>query len=281
MRLDAQALDEKRFTQEHCDRLFAAVLINDEVDTHTELPDHVRLDYDAAQLIDCFRLCRQLWQTGVRRDVVLNLTRKLAVDHDLGAEDRLLFKHARAKFKHLRFAYALYSAGHRYPILLNWITTAMGHLQDAFKNSHGAAVSRQAVLGRFFLSPLPQTLLAREVGHFTPTTTKGFRTYIEQQVTTLREVLAQDFMTGHQFHATRKIISRQVSFYDTLRTIDPSSDSYKMSRSLSAINGLMGQMHDVLVERRVAGTQDYHRESFHLPDDIRRRLIALVDRYPA
>jgi hypothetical protein len=39
------------------------------------------------------------------------------------------------------------------------------------------------------------------------------------------------------------------------------------------------QVH-VLVERRVAGTQDYHRESFCLPDDIRRRLIALVDRYP-
>ena len=53
-----------------------------------------------------------------------------------------------------------------------------------------------------------------------------------------------------------------------------------MSRSLAAINGLMGTMHDALIEQRIAGTRDYHREPFALPDEIRRRLTMLAERYP-
>jgi hypothetical protein len=277
--LRADDLDSKIFTAKHCDALFEAILIDDEVDAHTELPDHITLDFNRDQLIDNFRLCRQLWKTGVDHAELVELSQIVAREGDLGPEDRLRYKYARAKFKHLRFAYALYGAGHRYPLLLNWMTTAMGHLQDAFKNGQPGPVARQAALSRIFLSRLPQHLLAREIDHLVPSSGIGFRTYVERQIMTLKSILAMDAVTGREFHETRKIISRQVSFYDTLRTIQPSDEAYLMSRSLSAINGLMGRMHDELIERKVAGTQDYHRERFALPEEIRDRLSALVARY--
>jgi hypothetical protein len=124
-------------------------------------------------------------------------------------------------------------------------------------------------------------LLQREVDHLTPTTSAGFRDYVAREIATLEDILSYRLLTGAQFHATRKIASRLVSFYDTLRTIAPSDEAFRMSRALAAINGLMGAMHDVLIERRIAGTQDYHRDPFALPDEIRSRLAALVARYRA
>ena len=135
-------------------------------------------------------------------------------------------------------------------------------------------------MSRLFLAAGPQRLLANEIDRFTPSTTNEFRSYILKQVVRLRGMLSEDAVTGAQFHATRKIISRQVSFYDSLRTIEPSRQAFLMSRSLAAINGLMGEMHDELVEQRIAGTRDYHREPFPLPDEIRLRLANLVSRYP-
>ncbi len=274
-------LQERHFTDAQCDALFAAVLVNDVVDAHTELPDVIELNLTEQQLSDCFGICRQLWKSGVQRETLLALTGKLWRDRDLDAEDRLAFKHARAKFKHLRFAYALYDASHRYPLMLDWMTTAMGHLQDAFKNQRHGTVAREAALSRLLLTAGPQRLLTSELDRFTPCSSEAFRLYVRKQAANLREVLARDAVTGEQFHATRKIISRQVSFYDSLRSIEPSRQAFLMSRSLAAINGLMGDMHDKLVEQSMAGTRDYRREPLALPEDIRRRLSELSERYLA
>lgn len=271
----------RSFTPEQRDALFAAILVNDRVDVHTALPGSVILDYGEQQLADGFGICRDLWQTGVRRDELLTLNAGLWRNRDLGPEDRLRFKHARARFKHLRFAFALYDRRHRYPTVLDWMTTAMGHMQDAFKNGRRGAVAREAALARLFLASGPQRLLERELGGFSPTSSTAFRRYVLRQMAMVRGILASATLTGAQFHATRKVISRQCSFYDNLRTIEPSEQAWLMSRSLAAINGLMGGMHDELIRQKIAGTRDYHREPFALPDEIRGRLEQLVARFPA
>lgn len=278
---DAKALDARRFSDAQCAALFEAVLIDDEVDAHTELPERITLDHNPAELLDCYRICRQLWRTGVDRDAMIACNATLMREGDLGSEDRLRFKYARAKFKHLRFAHALYGERHTYPILFDWMTVLLGHLQDAFKNGRTDTARREALLCRLFLARGPWRLLEREVDHLTPTTSAGFRVYITHEIASLEGILSHELLTGAQFHATRKIASRLVSFYDTLRTIAPSDEAFKMSRALAAINGLMGAMHDLLIERRVAGTQDYHRDPFALPAEIRDRIAALVARYRA
>jgi len=277
--LSRAMLDSHRFPAEQVDALFQAVLIDDDVDAYTELPDHMTLDHDQTLLADGFRLCRQLWIDGVDPAGLRDLLTKLSKDRDLDAADRLRFKHMRARLKHFRFACALYGADHRYPTLIDWFTTALGHVQDAFKTGQERRVLRKTRVAGLFLSPIGWPLVERERDRLHLTDSAAFRDYLRRQMLKLAATIEQPTITGAEFHAARKIASRQVAFYDTMRTLRPSTEAYRMSRSLAAINGLMGNMHDDLVERRVAGLQDYHRERFPLPADIRDRITALIDGY--
>ena len=81
----------------------------------------------------------------------------------------------------------------------------------------------------------------------------------------LQTLIASPALTGHQFHNVRKIVSRQVSFYDTLRSIDPDNrEARQISRFLAAINGLMGDRHDVMVADKLAGGDIYDRPAIRI-----------------
>lgn len=276
----AKPLDEPHFPAELCEALYAAVQVDDKVDAETSLPDVIHLDYDREQFLQCFRICRQVWKEGVDRHDFIAMVRTIRTKRALTADEALAFKHVRAKFKHLRFAYATYDEAHRYPAVFNLVTTVMGQLQDAFKNGQTAAVGRHALLLRALLTPVPFALISGEIDRFRPSSAEGLRRYVFKQVEAIRGALARDEITGKKFHELRKIISRQVSFYDSMRTLYPSAYHTQMSRYLSAINGLMGQMHDELVVKEISGDQDYHADTFPLPEEIRHRLSALVTRYP-
>lgn len=268
----------RTFTNEQCDALFAAILIDDEVDREAELPATIRFDYTRRDLIDCFGLAHRLWETGFDRDFLVHAAATLLRDGDLDAADRLSFKYVRAKFKHLRYAHRLYGRDAASPPMLDRITITMGHLQDAFRNHRRGAAMLHAALLRIWLSPAFVARLRREAGRLMPIDSAGFRARLERDAARLAAVAAADRMTARELHAARKIIGRQVSFYDTLRTLHPSRDSDRISRSLSAINGLMGSLHDELVVTRTRDRSTYDGVRFALPDPIRARLAALVDR---
>ena len=111
--LNRAALDARPFAPALCETLFEAVLIDDEVDADLHLPDAIQFDHDQDKLVACFRLARQLWIEGFDRDLLIRLTGSLIREGDPGTEDRIRLKHVRAKFKHFRYAYALYGAAHR------------------------------------------------------------------------------------------------------------------------------------------------------------------------
>lgn len=268
-------LDGFPFPRSLCDTLFAAVLVDDEVDLDLRLPDAVQLDYDQDTLVSCFWLCRQLWSEGFDRDVLLTLVGNLLSEHDLDDEDRLRFKHIRAKFKHFRYAHALYGVDHRYPRTLDWVTIAMGKVQDAYRSGRRAAVFGRASLLRMLLTGPVTRRVYSEGDRLVPTSPAGFRALLEADYAKLEALLARPTVTGHVFHATRKIVGRQVSFWDTLRTLETTKDRYRMSRWLSAINGSMGALHDQLVERRAIDAASYEAP-FAIPDDIRERIGALL-----
>ncbi|MEN2787218.1 hypothetical protein ACFOKI_04815 [Sphingomonas qilianensis] len=269
------------FSQAQLDALFAAILVNDVVDAAVQLPPAIRLDYPTGHLADGFALSRQLWETGFDRGALIAMATKLGREGTIDATEQLWFKHVRAKFKHLRFAFVLYGVEHRCPPTFKAVTTSMGHLQDAFRNGRPGAVTRQAVLLRLLLARMPLAVLGREIIRMKPSDSADFRRFTLGQIGELRAMLAADRVTGHQFHVARKIVSRQVSFHDDMRTIHPSPEHLALSRYLSAINGLMGQYHDGLVLRKVSGELDYARETFAFPPDIRARLLALVGGYPS
>jgi len=263
------------------DTLFAAVLIDDEIDDHVSLPDPIKLDASADDLRNCFRLCRQLWTDGFDRAEALRLVHLLLHEGDLNAENRLSYKYIRAKYKHLRFAFTLYDTRHACPPKFKLVTTIMGHLQDAFRNGQRYAATGYALMLRVLLTRPFWNVTRKEAFSAPLDDPAGFVRFMKAEIAKLRAALAQETLSGAEFHAMRKIVSRHVSFFDTLRTLRPTEPAYKMSRYLSAINGMMGSMHDNLVERGVSGEQDYRRHRFALPAERRERLQLLVDRYPA
>ncbi len=268
-----------RYPPETLARLYDAILVDDVVDACVSLPDRITIDFPASQLADGMAVSCQLWEAGFDPARLAGLARTLAAMGDLSPVDRADFKHIRAKFKHLRFAFVLYGANHRCPLVFKAATTAMGHLQDAFRHHHLPAVRRHAALLRWLLTNAPLRAMHREVGRVRLTDSAGFRVFTLREIDRLRHLLDQPWITAPVFHAARKIVSRQVSFQDDMRTIHHASEHDAVSRYLSAINGLMGTFHDDLVERKLAG-MDYARARITLPPPIRERLCAVVARYP-
>ncbi|SVW22971.1 Uncharacterised protein [Klebsiella pneumoniae] len=96
----------------------------------------------------------------------------------------------------------------------------------------------------------------------------------------LKEIIAKPQLTGREFHDVRKIISQQVSYYDTLRSLDPENkEALLISRFLAAINGLMGDKHDDMVADDMENRRSYDAP-VALDSDIRQRLELLISRFP-
>jgi hypothetical protein len=271
--------NHETFPPETLRALFDAVEIDDVVDPEVSLPNPIALACTPDQMRRCFALCRQFWAEGVARADLLRLVHTLLRKRDLAPDQRVQYKHIRAKYKQLRFALTLYTVGHAPPLLFHGVVATMGHLQDLFRNGHRKRVFAYALLLRLLLTRPVWAFVRHKVNAARLDTSDGFLAYRRAEIRRLKEAMKQTKFTGHQFHTIRKIVSRQVSFHDALRTLEPDDHAYQMSRFLSAINGLMGSRHDRLVESAIAGERSY-RSRTPLPDDIRQRLEMLVARYP-
>ena len=262
------------------DAMFEAVEMDDVVDPVVSLPNPIPVSCTQEEMHRCLELCVQFWRAGAIRADLRELTTTLLHTGDLPQDARARYKHIRARYKHLRFALVLYGKRHKAPLLFRSTVAVMGHLQDAFRNRQWAGVLGYALLLRGLLIWPVWAAVQREVDAVRLDNAADFLAYRRAEFARLKSWVQGKSLTGHRFHAMRKVVSRQVSFYDTMRTLEPDDQVYRMSRFLSAINGLMGSLHDDLVEQASAGHRDYHKDDFPLPEDIRCRLEALTARYP-
>ncbi|NHN87785.1 hypothetical protein [Acetobacter conturbans] len=269
---------DQSFPEDALDTLFSHILANDVVTDTSVLPQRVPLDFSQPDIIAAYRLARQLFTR--RLDVIALRGFALTVmrQADVPPEERLPFKYARARFKQVRFAKANFDRRHRYPPLLNLMTTELGHLQDDFKNGRPIKARLQAVLTIGLLSTPSFRLVMRELRDFSPASPAELRDWVQAENQRLQAAMAQDLLTGKQFHELRKIVSRRVSLYDTLRVITPSDALDQVSLFLATLNGLMGGLHDRLIEEKIAGASDYHKDAFPCPPDIRERLSFFLSR---
>ena len=279
MMLRREALDAVRFAQADLDSLVAAIEVNDRIDPDAQLTDRLAFDNRAERFIQGFCLSRQLWREGFDPPALIAMAASLRRGGELNKDERRWFKQVRARFKHLRFAFFLYSAGHRSPPMLSLITLVMGELQDATRVRGPREISRHAARLQLLLAGPGRLLLAREVDRLVPSDAAGFRQFTLSQVESLRSLLRAPMIGAHAFHTARKVVSRQVSFHDDMRVLHPSAQHEAMARWLATLNGLMGQYHDDLVARDAAGAFRYRRDTFALPVEVRVRLEALVGLY--
>ena len=260
--------------------LFARLLTHDVVDLDAALPAAIRLDYADDQLERCFRLSRQMWRDGVDRPGLARLVVRLGFGRPDPAPRRA-FKHVRARFKHLRCCLAAFDARHRYSPAFNLLIVKMGRLQDALGSRQPGARRAQAAIVRLLLTPLPWQAVRRQVEDYRPCTAESFRAYVAAETAALARGLAEPALTAETFHDLRKIVSRWVAVYDVLDVLYPTPDHARIARYVGSVNGMMGALHDRMVERRLAGTQDYDRDTFPLPPEVRERLEPLAVRMAA
>ena len=269
----------KHYSTEQCENLFSSVLANDVIAVDTWFPEQIHLDYTQEQLIECFQICHQVWVEGFDPKNFDEMIKKLYHERNFTKEEQLTYKHVRAKFKQLRFAFANFDERHEYPRVFDSITVLMGRLQDAFKNGQRSLIARYAIFLRLLLTKLPTALLHWEMKKIKPSSVAGFQRYIGKEIDFIRNNLHKSEITGKAFHRIRKIISRQASFYVALTVLYPSQYHSDVFRYLSTINGMMGRLNDDLVEKELNGTQDYHTDFFTIPDEIKQYLQVVVDKY--
>lgn len=269
----------QRFPRETLRRLFDAVDTDDVVDAHVALPDPIVLSAPRDQIERCYALCLQFWHDGVHRKELLQLVDKLLRNEGLSADERMLYKYIRARYKHLRFAQRLYGKRHRSGLVFDITTRVMGHLQDAFRSGRRAGVLRHGRRLKLLLSRPMWIMVKRGLEQIELDDEAGFIAHQRAEMRRLKKAMERTHFAGHQFHTVRKIVSMQVSYYDTVRSIAPEEHALRMSRFLAAINGLMGARHDEMVAESLSGRRSYDTPA-PLTTQMRLRLEALVARYP-
>ncbi|MFV2601043.1 hypothetical protein ACNIU1_26145, partial [Escherichia coli] len=85
-------------------------------------------------------------------------------------------------------------------------------------------------------------------------------------------ISANPRLPGRQVHDVPTNISQQVSYYDTISSLEPENhEAFQISRFLAAINGLMGDIHDDMVADDMEIRESYDAP-VALDIDIRQRL---------
>ncbi|TDT00091.1 hypothetical protein [Erwinia rhapontici] len=270
----------KTFSPETLQLLFSAINEDDLVDENVSLPPRIDVQCTQDSLRENYALCLQYWEEGVDRHELLHLVRELLRGDTLSDNARMQFKYIRSRYKHLRFAQRLYSKKHLSRLWFSKTTVLLGKLQDAFRNSNIRAVKFYAGILCFYLSKPIWNWVYFSLRDMPLDSASHFIAYRKKQIRKLQVLIAKTALTGREFHAVRKIVSQQVSYYDTLRSIDPGNqDFHQISRFLAAINGVMGDKHDEMVADNLSGRRRYD-ELAQLDIHLRQRLELLLARYP-
>ncbi|QGU87275.1 hypothetical protein [Erwinia sorbitola] len=270
----------RKFSPETMQLLFTAVDEDDVVDESVSLPVVINLQCSQEDIKNNYALCIQHWEEGFTRRMLLGLILKVSGGAGLNEEERRQLKNIRSRYKHLRFAQRLYSKNHRSMFFFSKITMFLGRFQDAFRNDKTEEITFYSRLLRIYLTPPFWLWVKYSVRHVSLDSVSAFIHYRQQQILKLKALIASPQLTGKEFHTVRKIISQQVSYYDTLRAIKPAdNEAREISRFLAAINGLMGDRHDEMVADSLSGRKSY-KEKVSMDLDIRQRLELLVERYP-
>ena len=266
----------QRFPAETTALLYQAVEGDDVIGAGDSLPACAEFGYPSLVLYENYALCLQFWEEGCHRKELLALINTFLKNSNQPLAVRMRYKYIRARYKHLRFALRLYSTGHRPGRLLNMTTVMLGHFQDAFRHGNQGQLRKYGYILRGLLSTAVWSVIDYALQHTEIETEQGFAVYRRAELQRLRQLTTRQTLSGAEFHELRKIVSQQLSFYDTLRSLAPENiHARQMSGFMAVINGLMGDRHDQMVADKLSGGDIYDRPA-PLDSDIRRRLEQLL-----
>ncbi|EUK19461.1 hypothetical protein [Commensalibacter papalotli (ex Servin-Garciduenas et al. 2014)] len=277
-----QIVDFERFhfSEEQCQQLYDMICVDDKVDLQSNLPSHINFDYTQKQLIEGFMISRQLWLEGILDKRFPEIVKQLCSSYHISEEDKVIYKMVRAKFKHLCYACRGFDERHKPPFLLGRTTALLGIIQDGFKHKKANIVIPNALLLNALWNKKGQSLLKKEVYRFFPCDVESFTSAVNKRVTFIQNETQQNStVSAHQFHTLRKQMSMLSAVYGTFDVLFPSSYHHQTFQYLATINGLMGDYHDILIERKINKTQNYFFDHFIIPEEISSRLANFIKHF--
>ncbi|MDI2091454.1 hypothetical protein [Commensalibacter oyaizuii] len=272
--------DRFHFSERQCAQLYAMICVDDEINLDVNLPETIKINYTQAQLIESFLICRQLWLEGIIDRHFPKIVSHLYRTCEISLEDKVIYKMIRAKFKHLCYAYRAFDSRHQRPFLLGHTTGLLGVIQDGFKNNKNSVVKPNAFLLKLLWNEQGLSLLRQEVYRFYPCDLEGFIFSIRKRACFIRhQIETKATISAHDFHSLRKHMSMFAAVYGTFDVLYPSPYHHQVFQYLATINGLMGNFHDELIERKLNQTQNYFFDHFEIPKEILSRLTVFTDRF--
>lgn len=269
-----------RFSEQQCQQLYDMICVDDEINLQSTLPDQIHFNYTQKQLIQAFIISRQLWLDGIMEKRFPKIIHLLCSSYEISEEDKVIYKMVRAKFKHLCYAFRGFDNRHKRPFSLGHTTGLLGIIQDGFKNKKNNIVIPNALLLNALWNNKGLSFLKREVFRFTPCDVGGFTTAIHKRVAFIEnEITQSQIFSAHQFHILRKQMSMLSAVYGTLDVLFPSPYHHQTFQYLATINGLMGDYHDTLIEKRLNKKQNYFFDRFAIPEEISSRLTVFINRF--
>lgn len=267
------------FTSRQCKSLFDAILANDKIKLEAKLPDKITFNYSLEQFEQCYLISLQLWKEGVDRRSLKSLILNIFNNASCTPAEAQIYKHIRAKFKHLRFCFVICGDEHTYPNLFNRLTIKMGKFQDAFKGEKYSSIRKLIFQLSFYLNYFIFRKIRKEINEFNACNTEGFTLYIKREIEFIQIHLKKDKIASKDFHEMRKVISRQLALFQTLKVLYPSQYHNEISTYLSTINGMMGALHDELILDKFVDESSYYQETLLMPSDIKNRLIVYTQKF--
>jgi len=248
-----------------CSALLSALQVHDNEYAEVRLPQVINFDYKRSDFEKFYALNLALWSSDNYLTHLKSFVEKLRDGRSLTSDEDLDLKMIRARLKQIRFAYAAFSSGHSYPPLTHKMTVKIGHLQDALKNGRQDLVKENA--DKIIALLTKSKKIQRELEDFQASSGSSFLTSIREEMDFMDrgiKKLESGQITAKDFHNMRKVISRLVSVFDTINTIQPSTHTDMVVKYLSTLNGIMGREHNRLIFEAFNNKLDYEGENVHI-----------------
>lgn len=264
-----------QFPKAQLEKLFEYILIDDVPRFEAPLPKNpspllteemIHQDWGIA-----YALLRDYYDPKVFRKLVWKI-----IWHEPDKEGQRKFKDIRARFKNLRHAFTTFDKDHHYPSMIHILTFFMGELQDAYKTHYALRRMMWGFLLWFMLNPICNKIFQHQISSIVTVTPEELTQFHNNENDQLKEAIQKPELTGTGFHKLRKIISRRAACFDCLRALYPNDDLNILAARLATINGLMGDYHDTLVEKRLAKTQDYYKDLFEWPEEVKKYITVYL-----
>lgn len=268
------------FSEAQCDQLYDMIMVDDEIHLEVNLPDVLEFDYTSSQLVESFQICHQLWSEGLEEAGFVEILRSLCRFQTLSVEEKALYKKVRAKFKHLCYAYQAFDRRHQKPYWLDRATGFLGKLQDGFKNHKEWIVRPRASFLKMVWNAWGFAFLEQKAADFQPCDLDSFVQNFQKRIAIIkRQIHSGPTLSSYQFHSLRKHVSLFAATFGTFDVLYPSVPHHQLFQYIATINGLMGDFHDQLIERKLNGQQNYYFDHFTMPDVILERLKNLITHF--